>query len=186
MSRPHTLVPPVATRQPYGYGRMAGIHVELHSYNSEWPVQYEMEASRISRVLGDRVRYLAHVGSTAVPGLAAKPLIDIVLCVEDSADEDSYAPALERLGYQIRVREPEWFEHRVFRGPAEDINLHVFTQDASEVERMVRFRDRLRTDEKDRKRYEDRKRALATREWESIQDYADAKSGIVEQILANT
>lgn len=164
---------------------MAGIRVELRPYNSDWPAQYEREASRISRALGERVRSLDHVGSTSVPGLAAKPIIDIVLSVEDSADEDSYAPPLERLGYHIRVREPEWFEHRVFRGPNNDVNLHVFTVGASEVDRMLRFRDRLRFNREDRRRYEERKRELASQEWNSIQDYADSKSEIVEQILAN-
>ncbi len=164
---------------------MSGIRIELVEYDPLWPGRYEEEEARISRSLGGRVRLLAHVGSTSVPGLAAKPIIDIVLCVEDSADEAGYAPALEGLGYYIRVREPEWFEHRVFRGPAEDVNLHVFTEGASEVDRMIRFRDRLRSDAADRMRYEMRKKILASREWGSVQDYADAKSEIVEQLLAN-
>lgn len=164
---------------------MAGIRVQLHAHNPQWPNRYEQEAARLTDALGGRVRLLEHVGSTSVPGLAAKPLIDIVLCVENSADETSYAPTLQELGYHLRVREPEWFEHRVFRGPDEDVNLHVFTSGASEVERMIRFRDRLRSDENDRKRYEAHKTALASKEWDSIQQYADAKSDIVEEILAN-
>ncbi len=165
---------------------MTSVTVELHPYDPEWPRRYQREAGRISNALGDRVRLLAHVGSTAVPGLAAKPIIDIVLAVPDSADEPSYAPPLETIGYKLRIREPDWFEHRVFRGPDDDTNLHVFTQGASEIDRMLRFRDRLRSNETDRVRYQEAKRELARRHWNSIQAYADAKTSVIESILATT
>ncbi len=165
---------------------MAEVRIELHPYDPGWAIQYEVEAFRIRAALGDRVRLLKHIGSTAVPGLAAKPIIDIVLAVSDSADEPGYVPALLGLGYHLRVREPEWFEHRMFRGPAEDVNLHVFTEGAPEIDRMIRFRDRLRADEIDRRRYEDEKRELSAREWNSVQNYADAKSGIIDDILAGS
>ena len=126
---------------------------------------------------------IEHVGSTSVPGLAAKPIIDIVLVVTDSANEPDYVADLETAGYVLRIREPHWFEHRVFKGPAADINLHVFSTDCPEVTRMLAFRDRLRNSEVDRDRYANTKRALARREWKYVQDYADAKTAAIQDIL---
>src|SRR5690606_29898587 len=100
---------------------------------------FEREAKRIRSALGDRALRVEHVGSTSVPGLCAKPVIDILLVVPDSSDEASYVPALEAAGYKLRIREPEWFEHRLFKGPDTDINLHVFSEGASEIERMLCF-----------------------------------------------
>ena len=125
-----------------------------------------------------------HTGSTSVPGLAAKPIIDITLAVPDSGDEKSYVPALEAAGYVLRIREPDWFEHRVFKGPDTNVNLHVFSDGCAEIDRMVRFRDWLRTDQADRELYERTKRELAAREWTYVQDYADAKTLVVEEIVA--
>ena len=117
-------------------------------------------------------------------GLAAKPIIDILLAVPDSSDEPAYVPALEAAGYVLRIREPDWFEHRLFKGPDTDINLHVFTVGAAETDRMLLFRDRLRTNDADRDAYLQVKRDLATRTWRDVQHYADAKTAIVEQIIA--
>ena len=100
--------------------------------------------------------------------------------VADSADEPSYVPALETAGYRLRIREPEWFEHRMFKGPDADINLHVFSAGASEIERMLAFRDRLRRKRADRDRYAGVKRELAGREWRHVQHYADEKTAVVD------
>jgi len=118
-----------------------------------------------------------------VPGLCAKPIIDILLVVKNSADEPSYVPALEAAGYRLQIREPEWFEHRMFKGPNTDINLHVFSEGASEIDRMLRFRDWLRSNESDREKYAQAKRSLAKNKWRHIQHYADAKTSIVRQII---
>jgi GrpB-like predicted nucleotidyltransferase (UPF0157 family) len=158
--------------------------IELVDYDSSWPGLFAREAERIRAALGDRVVLLEHTGSTSVPGLAAKPIIDITLAVPDSADEEAYVPALEAAGYVLRIREPEWFEHRVFRGPDTNVNLHVFSDGCPEIDRMVRFRDWLRTDQADRELYERTKRKLAAREWTYVQDYADAKTAVVEEIVA--
>jgi GrpB-like predicted nucleotidyltransferase (UPF0157 family) len=149
-----------------------------------WSALFAQEASRIRAALGSAVVLLEHAGSTAVPGLAAKPIIDIVLAVPDSADEPAYVPALEAAGYVLSSREPEWFEHRMFKGPDTDINLHVFTVGAAEIDKMLLFRDWLRTCEADREAYLAVKRELAQRTWRHVQHYADAKSAIVEQIVA--
>jgi len=158
--------------------------ITLVEYDPAWPRLYDREAVRIHVALGDRALLIEHVGSTAVPGLAAKPRIDIVLAVADSSDEASYVPALETAGYVLHIREPGWHEHRAFRGHDTDLNLHVFSEGCVETERMLRFRDHLRRDEADRLLYERTKRALAQRTWKYGQHYADAKTTVVEEILA--
>lgn len=158
--------------------------IHLAEYDPAWPALYEFEAARIRSVLGDGVRHLEHVGSTSVPGLAAKPIIDIVLVVADSADEPAYVPSMETGGYVLRIREPDWFEHRMFKGPDTNINLHVFSAGCPEIDRMLAFRDRLRTRDDERVRYERAKRDLAAREWTYVQHYADAKGEVVESIIA--
>jgi GrpB-like predicted nucleotidyltransferase (UPF0157 family) len=158
--------------------------IYLAPYDPEWPQLFSIEAARIKDALGDRAMVLEHVGSTAIPGLSAKPRIDIILGVADSADEAAYVPALEAAGYVLRIREPDWHEHRVFKGPDADINLHVFTVGCAEIHRMLGFRDHLRANAADRSAYEQRKQELARQTWKFTQHYADAKSEVVEDILA--
>ena len=158
--------------------------VELAPYDQAWPARFEREATRIRSALGDRPRLLEHVGSTSVPGLSAKPIIDIVLAVRDSSDEAAYVPAMEAAGYVLRIREPEWFEHRLFKAPEMDVNVHVFTEGEPEIDRMLAFRDWLRTHDDERDLYERTKRELAARTWKYVQHYADAKTEIVEGIIA--
>ena len=158
--------------------------VELAEYDPAWPARFEREAGRIRSVLGDRVRLLEHVGSTSVPRLAAKPIIDIVLAVPDSADEPAYVAPLEGAGYALRIREPEWFEHRLLRGSDSNVNVHVFTDGSVEIARMLAFRDWLRNHDDERTLYEQTKRELAARTWKYVQHYADAKTEVVEGIIA--
>lgn len=157
--------------------------VGLADYDPAWPAAFEREAARIRSVLGDTVLLLEHVGSTSVPGLAAKPVIDVLLVVADPADEASYVGPLETAGYRLRIREPEWYEHRLLNGPDTDINLHVHPPGSPEIDRNLRFRDHLRADDADRELYERTKRELAARNWTYMQQYADAKSDVVEEIL---
>jgi len=158
--------------------------IELVDYDPRWPELFRREAKRIRAALGDGALRIEHTGSTAVPGLAAKPIVDIVLVVADSAGEESYVPALEAAGYVLRIREPGWYEHRLLKGPDTKVNLHVFSAGCAEIDRMLLFRDRLRADEGDRELYEHTKRALARKEWKFTQNYADAKAPIVEEIIA--
>ncbi len=158
--------------------------ITIVEYDPSWPELFEREANRIRSVLGSKALQIEHVGSTSVPGLCAKPIIDILLVVENSADEPSYVPALEAAGYRLRIREPEWFEHRMFKGPDTDINLHVFSERVSEIDRMLRFRDWLRLNQGDRDKYAHVKRSLAKNKWLHVQHYADAKTSIVREILA--
>jgi GrpB-like predicted nucleotidyltransferase (UPF0157 family) len=157
--------------------------IEIRDYHPEWPLSYEREETRIRSILGDRVRRIEHAGSTSVPGLAAKPVIDIVLEVPDSAEESAYVPDLESEGYVLRIREPDWFEHRVFKGPDTNVNLHVFSSGCTEVDRMLLFRDWLRSDAADRELYARAKRELAARDWKYTQQYADAKTAVVGEIM---
>jgi GrpB-like predicted nucleotidyltransferase (UPF0157 family) len=158
--------------------------VVIADYNPIWPHWFEGAAYRIRRALGDKVLQLDHVGSTSVRRLAAKPRIDINLVVADTTDENAYVPPLEAIGYVLRVREPDWYEHRMLRGQDPPVNLHVFNPDCEEVERMLRFRDHLRANEADRELYERTKRELAAQEWKYVQNYADAKSAVVQEILS--
>jgi GrpB-like predicted nucleotidyltransferase (UPF0157 family) len=128
---------------------------------------------------------LEHVGSTSVPGLPAKPIIDLVLEVADSGDEPAYVPDMEAAGYVLVIREPGWFQHRVFKGPDTDINLHVFTSGCAEVDRMVGFRDWLRANAADRELYASTKRELAARDWKYVQQYADVKTDVIQQIMGH-
>jgi len=158
--------------------------VELRPHDPAWARQYEVEAARVMRVLGDRALRIEHVGSTSIPGIAAKPIIDMLLVVGDSAAEADYVPAMEQAGYVLRIREPDWHQHRLFKGPDANINLHVFTAGCPEIDRMVDFRDHLRVDAADRTLYARTKEELSGRTWNYVQEYADAKTEVVEAIIA--
>jgi GrpB-like predicted nucleotidyltransferase (UPF0157 family) len=158
--------------------------ITLAEADPGWPALYEREALRIGAALGDSVILIEHAGSTSVPGLAAKPIIDVVLAVPDSADEPGYVPRLEAAGYVLRAREPDWYEHRMFKGPDTDLNLHVFTAGCTEIDRMLLFRDWLRANDADREAYLQVKQDLARRTWRHVQHYADAKTAIVREIVA--
>lgn len=158
--------------------------IVLVDYDPRWPELFQLQSERIRAALQSKALRIEHTGSTSVPGLAAKPVIDITLVVEDSADEPAYAPPLESAGYVLRIREPEWHQHRMFKGADPQVNLHVFSAGCSEIERMLRFRDWLREHSADRDLYEQTKRALAQGEWEFVQNYADAKTEVIEAILA--
>lgn len=150
----------------------------------EWAPQYVYQQGLILSALGSRAVQVEHVGSTSVPGLEAKPIIDIVLVVADPADEASYVSDLVAAGYALHLREPGWHEHRLLKRESPDVNLHVFGEACPEVDRMMRFRDRLRENPEELALYRNVKRNLAARHWTHGQDYADAKSTIVADILS--
>jgi GrpB-like predicted nucleotidyltransferase (UPF0157 family) len=158
--------------------------IELVEYDPAWPGQYEAVAARIRAAIGDAAVVLEHAGSTSVPGLAAKPVIDVVLGVPDATAEAAYVPALESAGFEFAIREPEWYEHRLFRGRDPKVNLHTFSADCEEVARMLAFRDWMRSRPEDRDLYEGEKRRLAEQPWDTVQDYADAKTEVVREIIA--
>lgn len=163
--------------------RVGTVRITLEDYNPDWPAWYAKQEARIRGALGSAVLRLEHAGSTSVPGLAAKPLIDIVLVVPDSNDEDAYVPALVEAGYYLRLREPGWYGHRLLKDSDPEVNLHVYSPACEDVERMLVFRDLLRSDPQARAEYEVVKRDLAARTWERGQDYADAKTRVVERLI---
>ncbi len=153
-------------------------------YDPQWPELFTREADRIRDALGRRALRIEHAGSTSVPGLSAKPIIDMLLVVTGSADEDTYVPALEAARYLLRIRESNWYEHRMFTGPDTEINLHVFSSGCPEIDRMLMLRDWLRTNAADRDLYARTKLVLARKEWKHVQNYADAKTAVIEEIIA--
>jgi GrpB-like predicted nucleotidyltransferase (UPF0157 family) len=157
--------------------------VILVEYDPEWPAMFHEQTDRIREALDDRALLVEHVGSTSVPGLVAKPCIDILLSVADAGDDAAWSPDLERAGYVLRHRELFHGEpHRVFNAPDMNVNLHVLSQGSPESARLLGFRDWLRSHPEDADRYADAKRELAARHWRTMQDYADAKDDVVREI----
>jgi len=156
----------------------------LVDYDPDWPIRFEREAAKIRAALGERALMIEHAGSTSVPGLVAKPILDIIVAVVNSRDESTYVPALEAAGYRLHIREPEWEEHRLFKGTHPAVNMHVFTIGSREIRRMLTMRDWLRANEADRELYAATKRELASRTWKYGQHYADAKTTVITEIMA--
>ena len=158
--------------------------VVVADYEPAWPERFRQEAARIRAALGEAALAIEHIGSTSVPGLAAKPVVDILLVVEDSSDEATYVPALEGAGYVLRVRERDFHEHRMLRTVAKDVHVHVYSPGSPEIERHLLLRDHLRENGEDRELYARTKRDLASREWTSMEHYAEAKTEVIEGIVA--
>jgi GrpB-like predicted nucleotidyltransferase (UPF0157 family) len=155
--------------------------IVIVDYDPTWPWRYEQERVRIEAALQGSVRRIAHVGSTSVPGLAAKPIIDIVVTLDAIEPDDELVRDLEAAGYPLHVREEG---HRMFRTPERDVHVHVDADDSDEVERLFLLRDRLRRSDADRDLYAATKRELAQREWSDMNYYADAKSEVIREIMA--
>jgi GrpB-like predicted nucleotidyltransferase (UPF0157 family) len=162
------------------FGEEDGDTVRIVDYDPSWPQGFEVERDRIGRVLGATAHRIEHVGSTSVPGLAAKPVVDIMVTVDDPDDDAALVPVLTAAGYVLRLIEPG---HRMFRTPGRDVHVHVWRTGGDEEHRQLLFRDWLRHDADDRASYESVKRELAQRVWQSSGAYAEAKSDIVEEIL---
>ncbi|GIJ73479.1 hypothetical protein Voc01_083960 [Virgisporangium ochraceum] len=156
--------------------------IVIEEYDPGWADRFAAAASRLAALLGDRVSAIEHVGSTSVPGLAAKPIIDIDLLLADTADESAYLPALEGIGYRLVLREPWWYGHRMLVSGEADVNLHVWPKDAPEPVRHRLFRDWLRTHPDDRDLYAEAKRRLARDTVDRPGDYSLAKNDVIDQI----
>lgn len=157
--------------------------ITMEPYDPSWPDRYRVERSRIRDALGAGALAVEHVGSTAVPGLSAKNRIDIDLIVADPADENAYVPALETVGYVLRVREPEWYEHRSLWTEGHTVNLHVFAPDCDEHLRHLAFRDWLRARPDEREYYEAAKRRAAADNAWSASGYNSQKASAIIEIL---
>jgi len=157
--------------------------IVLEEYNDNWPVLFQKEALRIKEILDDKALMIEHIGSTAIYGLCAKPIIDILLVVKDASQEEDYVPALCDHGYILRIKEPEFEHHHMFKGPDTNINLHVFSKGSKEIEKYLILRDYLRNHEDARVLYANTKKELAKKKWKYVQNYADAKSDVIQDIL---
>lgn len=155
------------------------LKLALHSYDEAWPKRYAEHCRRIREALGAAALGVEHIGSTSVPGLAAKPIIDIVVTVEDITAEEDYLDALLEAGYELRVREPG---HRLVRTPARDVHVHLYGRNDPAVREYLLLRDHLRTNAQDRTLYETTKRTLLNQMWEDMNDYADAKTDVIRAI----
>ncbi len=182
----------MAISEPYSDSKLASVtvgkreehndKVYLADYTSKWSERYREVEAIISKALGRNALLIEHVGSTSIPGLPAKPIVDIVLEVPDSDREMEYVNALEDVGFVLRIRESDWFKHRLLK--LDDVNLHVFSENCKETARMLGFRDWLRSNPDELEIYLQKKRELASQTWKFVQNYADAKSEVIEEILA--
>lgn len=169
--------------------------IEIVPYDPRWPEHAHALRDRITEALGTRAIRVEHVGSTSVPGLPAKPVIDLDLTVADPADERVWLPRLEAVGFVLTVREPWWHEHRLLRAgetvlghagappvPGVAVNLHVFGPDSPELVKHVVFRDWLRADAADRERYAHVKREAAQHPGQLVLEYNARKQAVIHEI----
>ena len=156
--------------------------VVIEDYDPAWADRFAAASSSLHQALGGLIVEVEHVGSTSVPGLVAKSIIDIDLLIADTADESGYVPALERLGYRLVLREPWWYGHRMLVSSAEDVHLHVWPQGAPEPVRHRLFRDWLRSHPEDRELYASTKRRLARDTADNPGEYSLAKNGVIDDI----
>jgi GrpB-like predicted nucleotidyltransferase (UPF0157 family) len=152
----------------------------ISDHDPAWALRFVELEGRIRAALGDAALAIEHIGSTSVPGLAAKPIVDVLVVVADVEDEPSYLPALVDAGFVLRVREAG---HRMFRTPGRDVHIHVYPSGDRAIGDYLDLRDWLRVDESDRVRYADVKRDLAQRRWSDMNHYAEAKSEVIGQVL---
>lgn len=157
--------------------------IVLVDYDPSWPARFRDEWVKITTALGTEVIGIEHIGSTAVPGLAAKPIIDLLVTVADIEDELRYLPALQRVGYVLRVRERG---HRMVRTPEFDVHVHIWPDGDPAVTAHLAFRIRLRSSTADRDLYAATKRRLAQQDWPTMNHYAAAKTDVILQILSDT
>ena len=154
--------------------------IVIEDYDPAWSARFQQVQAALQEALGPVARRIEHFGSTAVPGLGAKGIVDVMVTVDDADDEPAYGPALERHGFHIRLRQPG---HRMYRTADQDVHVHIFTEGSEAARIRLLFRDWLRHDESDRRRYEETKRELARRDWEATNDYSEAKGTVVAAIL---
>lgn len=176
---------PPAGADPWMSGQRPSTDISIVEPDPTWPAVFDRLAASIREALGDVALSIEHVGSTSVPDLPAKPIIDVDVTVQDPDDEDSYIPALVALGLAHTVREPWWHGHRALRGMDPRCNVHVFSPASPELVRHRLFRDWLRDHEDDRAAYAAAKREAAdatNAEGGHVMDYNARKEQVVHEI----
>lgn len=166
---------------PWVKGKPEQVQIEVVAHDTDWFARFGVQKELIQKVLGDIVLSIDHVGSTAVEGLAAKPIIDIDLIIENPEDEVSYIPALETLGYELTIREPSWYQHRMLKLHYPMVNLHVFGKDSPEHHRHLLFKEWLQTHSDDLADYAAIKE-IAKNNVNTMQDYNQKKQDVVRAI----
>lgn len=151
----------------------------LHDHDLRWAERYLEERGRILDALAGHDVEVEHIGSTSVPGLAAKPIVDIVVAVADITAEEDYLDQLLEAGYELRVREPG---HRLVRTPQRDVHVHIYGRGDAAVGEYLLLRDHLRVDAQDRALYQSVKQELMTQNWSDMNDYAAAKDDVIAEI----
>lgn len=148
-------------------------------YDIRWPERFELQRRIIDVALGGTDVTVTHIGSTSVPGLAAKAIIDVLVTVADITAEEDYLAPLLGAGYELRTREPG---HRMVRTPERDVHVHILEHSDPRGADYLLLRDRLRTNAADRELYAKTKHALAAQDWPDMNAYADAKTDVIEAI----
>ncbi len=166
---------------PWIAGKPTPENIQVEACNPQWVETFAAKKAEIEQALAQTALLIEHVGSTAVPDLAAKPVIDIDLIVADPEDEDCYVTALVALGYQLRIRERSWYQHRMLRHENPRVNLHVFGPASPEHIRHILFRDWLRDHPSDRQHYAQAK-LLAKDGVTNATDYNARKQNVVRAI----
>jgi len=160
--------------------------ITIVPYNPSWPVFYEREKRRILQVIGECVVDIDHIGSTAVPGLSAKPIIDIMAGLRGPSDAEACLPILGESGYDDVTPEPEeddWF-YCLGRGVhGIGVHLHLVKAGSQFQERHILFRDCLRTSQEDARRYQVLKERLAFEYGDMREEYTIAKTEFIESII---
>jgi GrpB-like predicted nucleotidyltransferase (UPF0157 family) len=164
-------------------GRTRDDPIEVVNYDPRWPGKFKRMRQRLVHALGPEAVQIEHIGSTAVPGLAAKPIIDIQVSVADVEDEDAYRAAIESCGFVLRYREAG---HRYFRPPPakpREYQLHVCTVGSRWEREHLLFRDFLRTHAEEAAQYETVKHDVAGHHRDNRIAYMDAKQPFIAQML---
>jgi GrpB-like predicted nucleotidyltransferase (UPF0157 family) len=162
-------------------GGMEPATIRVVAYDPSWPDRFEAEEKRLRAALGERARRIEHIGSTAVPGLAAKPIVDVLVEINQFEDHARYCESLQAAGYELRVREAN---HLMFRTPDRDVHVHIWPAGSENIEPHLIFRDWLRSHPDDRRLYERTKQELARRAWPDMNYYAEAKNPVIGKIMA--
>lgn len=166
---------------PWVLGQPKAENIEVEAYSPSWAELFQTLRQGIAAALAGKTLAIEHIGSTAVPGLPAKPVIDIDVIVDDPENEDTYVPALTAMGYTLTVREHSWYRHRMLRLDSPRVNVHVFGPDCPEYIRHILFRDWLCTHPQDRSLYADAK-TQAKDGADTVQTYNMRKQAVVREI----
>ncbi len=155
-------------------------------YDPAWPTLFETERTAIAKALGDTAIEIHHIGSTSVPGLAAKPIIDLMPVVRQIPLDPVSVAAMEGIGYTYEgesgVRGRAYFDR--LEGVGEGVHVHCYVSSDPEIERHLRFRDYLRSHPEDARRYGELKRRLAAQYGTDRAGYTIAKTAFIREIEA--